>query len=133
MKPETVRHNILQIMLCLEGYTQHRLTASDLVRATAADAVDHSLDHDVVAGVEAGSLAKMLSLTREALRNLEGSILVESIGCGWQLTSAGRLRAHNELANPALIRVASSLERLLTTPRPVAQPVSDTQLQAQAS
>ncbi len=135
MKPETVRNNILQVMLCLEGGTHHRLTASDLVRATAADAVDQNLDHDVVAGVESGGLAKMLSSTREAIRYLEGSHLVVAEGCGWKLTGAGRLIAHKLLAVPALIRVANKLEKLLVAPHmsQVHQPENSIQPQAQAS
>ena len=133
MQPETVRNNILQVMLCLEGGTHHRLTATDLVRATAADATDKNLDHDVVLGVESGSLAKMLSVTRDTLRNMEGSFLVVSLGCSWKLTGAGRLRAHKLLANPALIRVANRLEKLLISPHLAQVQIEPTQPQAQAS
>lgn len=132
MKPETVRNNILQVMLCLEAKTHHRLHATDLVRATAADAVEAKLDHDAVLGVESGALAKMLTRTREAIRYLEGSHLVAAEGSGWKLTSAGRLSAHKLLAVPALIRVSDGLEKLLNPP--VARQTEHvTQPQAQAS
>lgn len=132
MKPETVRNNILQVMFCLESATHHRLSASALVRATAAHAAEAKLDHDAVVGVESGNLVRMLTMTREAIRYMEGSRLVVAEGSGWKLSGAGRLWAHKLPADPALTDVAGRLEKLLILPL-ARQTEHVTQPQVQAS